>query len=682
MAVALLGGLPQSAGAAPVSNGSVVSATVTPLLVADETDWAMASTESGPVAEDQRTRFAQDIAAAEGAGVRSVGLSSVLGDLNVTARPLCHQTNAAGAEGFCWNDAYGDDSKLFYTPQGITGSGESRDNERLVGGRRILVTSWHSDEDHSSGADQLMRVTFADVTVPTNVTYRHVLLVTPTASGFAALPGHADSVTWYQNYLYVSNAGGLAVFDLTKFWVTDESGGGVGASNGKYHAAWHKYALPQIDRYHYIPPTPKNFCGHFNGYPPCFAGASLDDSGPVPVLVTTEVNGVKKSQQQTFADSQVVVRWPLDRTTGLPSLNEKHELRPEAAFTSTVSGAQGIAMNRGRFVVSAPCPEFVEGGENIPSCLYHAWPGEPVRLWTRTGINNQNVSYWPATDDLWTVNEYPTGRVVFHIPWPRPDVPLRSLTGTWGDLSGDQLPDLLGIRPHASPLGGTGNGDLVLYPGAPDGVGTRTSIGTGWNSIRLMAGVGDLNADGRPDVLAVEDVTGDLWLYPGAPGGLGARVKLSTGWNVVQTMTGVGDLNADGLPDLMAIWTDGTARLYPGRSGGLGASTPIGTGWNSMRLVTGVGDLNADGRPDVLAVENVTGDLWLYPGATGGLGARVKLSTGWNVVQTMAGVGDLTADGLPDLVAIWTDGTARLYPGRPGGLGAGTPVDLGWSGGL
>ncbi|MFD9034424.1 hypothetical protein ACFVZW_25270 [Streptomyces sp. NPDC059567] len=72
-------------------------------------------------------------------------------------------------------------------------------------------------------------------------------------------------------------------------------------------------------------------------------------------------------------------------------------------------------MNRGRFVVSAVCPEYIELQTRIAGCLYHAWLGEPVRLWTRTGIYGQNVSYWPAADELWTVNEAPGDRNVFHI---------------------------------------------------------------------------------------------------------------------------------------------------------------------------------------------------------------------------------------------------------------------------
>ncbi|MFD3665990.1 FG-GAP repeat domain-containing protein [Streptomyces sp. NPDC058659] len=674
----LVGLVPQQAAAATVLNGEVVAATIVDRPV--DARWSARLTET-----DGTTHYARDAAAVENgtSGVPKVGIGTVLNGLNRAGRPLCHATNAAGAQGFCWDAADDVASGYTHVAQGLTGSGEAPENAALVGERQIVVTSWYPKT--AGGA---IRVTFADVTDPAQVKYRHVALVKPTATGYTGLTGHAHSVTWYKNRLYVSTGAGMALFDLTRFWDTNPGGTAFGVSNGTYYTPGYEYALPQVDEFRYADHAPGS-CGTYaeTPAPPCFTGASLDLSGPEPALVTVELNGVQPKQQQRFLDPGVILRWPLD-ATGLPRMVKEQKgqdpvveverARPSDAYTSTVSGAQGIAMNRGRFVVSAPCPEFVEGGANIPSCLYHAWPGEPVRLWTRTGVNNENVSYWPATDKLWTVNEAPGNLTVFHIRWPRPELPVRSLTGLGGSLTGTALPDVIAIRPTASASASAGSGNLVLYPGSEGGVAARSSIGTSWDTMRLVAGVGNLDTDPRPDVLAVDD-GGALWLYPGAADGLGRRTPVSaTGWGVVTRMTGVGNMTGDANPDLMAIWENGDAYLYEGRPGGLGASHKIGTSWNTMRLVTGAGDLTGDGRPDVLAVAT-DGKLWLYPGDTsGGLGARKELSTGWGIVRTMAGVGDLTGDGMPDVLAVWADGTARLYPGRVDGLGASGPVDLGW----
>lgn len=718
MAVGLLA---QPAVATTEPNGSLVRGTVAPrtdIPLADRKSWELVSTETGPVADGRRSHFAAYNSALE-KSVAVKNIADVLGGSSpgVEGRPLCHATNAAGAEGFCWSTA--DDMDRTWVPQGLTGSGEAADNQEIVPGRRVVATSWSTTTYHPVGYNGMMRVTFADVTDLGDVTYWHALLVTATSgSSFTALKGHADSLTWYKNYLYLSTAAGLAVFDLRKIWLMTGTGTGVGMSGTTSSAAGYRYALPQVDRFEHRLPEPRA-CGSQNidkssgqHYPPCFAGISLDTSGAVPALVTTEVGEIPTAQQQSFNTVRTVTRWNLNPETGLlawspqwedPSRIDEGVSRPAKLYTSTVSGAQGIAMNRGRFVISAACPGFIgnDAESEIVSCLYHAWPGEPVRLWTRVGVYAQNLSYWPGTDDLWTVNEKintTSGeRTVFNIPWPKAPLPLRPLVGLQGDLNGDAAPDLLAVRPDAAVGSGPGNGNLVLYGGVREdpahgtqgGFGPRTSVGTDWNSIRLVSGVGDLARDpagtpSYPDVLAVDNA-GDLYLYKGVRGGFDARRKLSTGWGIVQKMTGVGDIiddpttaEDDGLPDLFAVMNDGEARLYPGRAGGLGPSKVVGTSWDTMRLVSGVGDLTGDEVPDVLAVDNA-GDLFLYKGVKGGLDARVKLSTGWGTVQTMTGVGHLMGDGLPDLVAMWSDGTAHLYPGKSGGLGPKRTVDLGWA---
>ena len=79
--------------------------------------------------------------------------------------------------------------------------------------------------------------------------------------------------------------------------------------------------------------------------------------------------------------------------------------------------------------------------------------------------------------------------------------------------------------------GGASTGELFLYPG--NGTrrwSARARSGTGWNVFSALVGAGDVNGDGRADLLARERATGYLWLYPGnGTGGSLPRVRIGTG---------------------------------------------------------------------------------------------------------------------------------------------------------
>ncbi|MFI1967906.1 glycoside hydrolase domain-containing protein [Streptomyces cinnamoneus] len=188
---------------------------------------------------------------------------------------------------------------------------------------------------------------------------------------------------------------------------------------------------------------------------------------------------------------------------------------------------------------------------------------------------------------------------------------------------------------------------------------------------------GDLNADGKKDVVAVKVETGELFLYPNTGKSgldmLGDRVLIGTGgWNGMKDLT-VGDFNGDGKDDLVATKAEtGELFLYPGTGKksleALDDRALIGTGgWNGMKGLF-AGDFNGDGKTDLGAVKSETGELFLYPG-TGkksleALDDRVLIGTGgWNGMNKLA-AGDFNKDGKPDLVATKTEtGELFLYPG-------------------
>jgi Tol biopolymer transport system component len=194
-----------------------------------------------------------------------------------------------------------------------------------------------------------------------------------------------------------------------------------------------------------------------------------------------------------------------------------------------------------------------------------------------------------------------------------------------GDFDRDGHEDLI-ARESAT-------GALWLYPGAGTTFDARVRIGrSGWNSMRQITPFGDVTADGWPDLLAVQSSTGILYLYPGHGTSFGARVVVGrSGWNAMNELTGVGDLTADGHPDLLARGSaTGELWLYPGRAGGgFSSRIRVGTGWNSMRHLTSIGDVNRDGHNDLIAVQVATNRLFLYPWRGTSFGPRQLIGAGW-----------------------------------------------------
>lgn len=248
---------------------------------------------------------------------------------------------------------------------------------------------------------------------------------------------------------------------------------------------------------------------------------------------------------------------------------------------------------------------------------------------------------------------------------------------TFGDFNHDAWPDL--IARQAS------TGSLYLYPGNGTGFVPRIRIGTGWNGMSAITRLGDFDRDGNEDLIAAQSSTGALWLYPGnGSTGFKTPIRLGRGgWNGMREITPVGDLDGNGYPDILAIQrATGYLYLYPGHGTWLGSRRQVGPGWNAMSELVGLGDFNHDGRVDLAARRNATGALWLYPGkaAGGGFSAPIRIGvSGWNGMRALTGVGDFDRDGNTDLIAVQTStGGLYLYPGHGTSLGARRLVGTGW----
>ncbi|MEU7070792.1 VCBS repeat-containing protein [Streptomyces narbonensis] len=151
-----------------------------------------------------------------------------------------------------------------------------------------------------------------------------------------------------------------------------------------------------------------------------------------------------------------------------------------------------------------------------------------------------------------------------------------------GNFGGAQQADLLGVD---------ASGVLWSYLSYPDGrLTTRTKIGGGWNIYNQIAGQGDLTGDGKADIVA-RDAAGVLWLYKGtgnyrAP--FTTRAKIGGGWGTFNRLLSTGDINFDGKADLLARKADGKLFRYSGTGNAAAPFKPpvqINTGLQNFNLL-------------------------------------------------------------------------------------------------
>jgi FG-GAP repeat len=263
-----------------------------------------------------------------------------------------------------------------------------------------------------------------------------------------------------------------------------------------------------------------------------------------------------------------------------------------------------------------------------------------------------------------------------------------------GDVNGDHRADVLIGAPQA--LSGAGPGYASIYSGRTyelirtvtgDAIGDQLGSGAGWTA--------DVNRDRVPDqIVGARDAgagdRGQVYVYSGKTGDRLLAIDASPNGDSLGSffVAGVGDVNRDGTPDIYAgdyydstngsdpaAFTDsGRAGVYSGRDGhellawvGSDADAGLGPG-------RGAGDVNHDGHPDLIvgsytsnAGASNAGRVQIFSGADGSVLRTVtSKKTDEELGFDAVGLGGTNRDGVPDeLVSAANGNHVYIIAGTP-----------------
>jgi len=225
------------------------------------------------------------------------------------------------------------------------------------------------------------------------------------------------------------------------------------------------------------------------------------------------------------------------------------------------------------------------------------------------------------------------------------------------DLTGDDRADLVSIA---------SDGVATTRPGKGEGAfgAAVTTMPRAFRSVTQVAAAGDLDGDGRNDLVARTGSNKLAYYLGNGRGGVETHVQSGLSLAGFSRLASVGDLDGDGHVDLAAKKGDQVYLFRGIGDGRLRAPTAVASptgSWAAYGDLSGVGDFNNDGHSD-LFVRDGSSRGWVFLGnGAGGFQRPLGPYTAMSSAGSVVGAAQLTGNLLPDLL-VRTGTTIALVP--------------------
>ncbi|MFI5958170.1 FG-GAP repeat domain-containing protein [Cryptosporangium sp. NPDC051539] len=176
--------------------------------------------------------------------------------------------------------------------------------------------------------------------------------------------------------------------------------------------------------------------------------------------------------------------------------------------------------------------------------------------------------------------------------------------------------------------------------------------------------VGDVNGDGRDDVLAfARGPAPTVTVALSTGGSFSPPTVWHTSFAGADAVPAVADVDGDGKDDVVSFSRGRSARVEVALSTGASFGPAARWSWFAPgTALPGLGDVDGDGKADLVAFARGTGHAVTVALSTGrAFGRTSEWLRSWATEDAIPGIGDFDGDGRDDVAAFTRGGTADIF---------------------